>query len=154
MSTARTLTLRNRQRVRVVNLALMRRIGRALLEEHLEETEYDLGVYLVAAREMTHLNETFLQHEGSTDVITFDYAERGGKGTLHGEIFVCVDEAILQARRFRTSWQSEVVRYFVHGTLHLLGYDDHRAAARRKMKREENRLVRKLSRRFEIQGRF
>jgi ssRNA-specific RNase YbeY (16S rRNA maturation enzyme) len=32
--------------------------------------------------------------------------------------------------------------------LHLLGHDDHLAAARRKMKREENRLLAGLSRKF------
>ena len=67
---------------------------------------------------------------------------------LHGELFICVDEAIRQARRFRTTWQSELVRYVVHGVLHLLGHDDHHAADRRKMKREENRLVRLMARRF------
>ena len=63
---------------------------------------------------------------------------------IHGELFVCVDEAILHARGFRTSWQSEVIRYVVHGVLHLLGHDDHRAADRRKMRQEENRLLRLL----------
>ena len=47
---------------------------------------------------------------------------------LHGEIFICVDEAVWQARKFRTSWQSEIVRYLVHGVLHLLGHDDSRPA--------------------------
>ena len=104
---------------------------------------------------MTRVNETFLQHEGSTDVITFDHSELSpGPQTpdprlnLHGELFICVDEAIRQARRFRTTWQSELVRYVVHGVLHLLGHDDHHAADRRKMKREENRLVRLMARRF------
>ena len=50
------------------------------------------------------------------------------RATLHGEIFICVDEAVLQARKFRTSWQSEIVRYLVHGVLHLLGHDDSRPA--------------------------
>jgi rRNA maturation RNase YbeY len=117
---------------------------------------------------MTRLNETFLRHAGSTDVIAFDYAEdavgqasspssrtRTGKMSdprrpLHGEIFVCMDEAILQARRFRTSWQAEVVRYVVHGTLHLLGYDDQHAADRRRMKREEDRLCAVLAARFAL----
>jgi len=44
--------------------------------------------------------------------------------TLLGEIYICVDEAVLQARKFGTSWQSEVIRYLVHGVLHLLGFDD------------------------------
>ena len=64
--------------------------------------------------------------------------------------FICVDEAVFQARKFGTSWQSETVRYVVHGVLHLLGHDDLRAAARCKMKREENRLLRELSRRFSL----
>ena len=124
----------------------------------------ELGIHLVAAPEMTRLNETFLRHAGPTDVITFDYTETGRAGsplptdgahgvtrpTIHGEIFICVDEAVLQARKFRTSWQSEIVRYLVHGVLHLLGHDDRRAASRRKMKREENRRLRELSRRFPL----
>ena len=61
-----------------------------------------------------------------------------------------MDEAILQARQFKTDWRSEVVRYVVHGVLHLLGHDDVRAAARRTMKREENRLVRVLAKRFTL----
>ncbi|HYA79070.1 MAG TPA: rRNA maturation RNase YbeY, partial [Candidatus Nitrosopolaris sp.] len=70
--------------------------------------------------------------------------------TLHGEIFICVDEAVRQARQYGTSWQSEIVRYLVHGVLHLLGFDDVRAGTRRKMKREENRRLRELSRRFAL----
>jgi probable rRNA maturation factor len=69
---------------------------------------------------------------------------------LCGEIFICVDEAVLQARRFRTSWPSEVVRYLVHGVLHLRGYDDLQPAARRRMKRQENRLLRALAARFSL----
>jgi probable rRNA maturation factor len=95
------------------------------------------------------VNETFLKHEGSTDVITFDHAkESKRRQQIHGELFVCIDDAITQARQFKTSWQSEVVRYVVHGVLHLLGHDDLKPAARRKMKREENRLLRKLSGKF------
>ena len=84
--------------------------------------------------------KSYLRHDGSTDVIAFDYAKIAGQAVqpvpktawtengqagslsaLHGEIFICVDEAVLQARKFHTSWQSEIVRYLVHGVLHLLG---------------------------------
>jgi len=53
-----------------------------------------------------------------------------------------------QAKEFQSSWQAEVVRYVVHGVLHLLGYDDLKPALRRRMKREENRLMRLLAREF------
>lgn len=149
------LTIQNRQRTRAVNLRLVRQIVSALLEGELKIEVAELGITLVAAPEMTRLNETFLQHEGSTDVITFDYCEPGTRnlerGTdIRGELFVCVDEAILQARRFRASWQSEVVRYVIHGVLHLQGHDDQRVADRRKMKLEENRLLRLMASRFAL----
>lgn len=143
-----SIVIANRQRTRAINARQLQAITRGLLAEL--KIEGELGINLVDAREMTRVNETFLQHEGSTDVITFDHAEGAGSPALHGELFVCVDEAILQARRFRTTWQSEVVRYVVHGVLHLLGHDDHRADRRRKMKREENRLVRRIGRKFSL----
>lgn len=156
MSAARNgllVTLLNRQRTRKLDVRRLRKITLALLGE-LHVVEAELGVTFVSDEEMTLVNETFLQHEGSTDVITFDHSPtqdsrrksvRAEHNSLHGELFICVDEAIRQAKRFRTTWQAELTRYIVHGVLHLLGHDDHRAADRLKMKREENRLVRKLA---------
>ena len=65
-------------------------------------------------------------------------------------MFVCVDIATAQAKEFKSSWQAEVVRYIIHGVLHLLGYDDLKPDLRRKMKCEENRLVRWLEKRFTL----
>ena len=148
------LVIANRQRTKKINTRVLKEIVSGLFGE-LKITEAELGINLVGAREMTLVNETFLQHEGSTDVITFDHTEKrrakGGKRTvIHGELFVCVDDAIKQAKEFQTNWQLEVVRYIVHGVLHLLGYDDMKPLLRREMKREENRLVRQLSKRFSL----
>ena len=150
-----TLALLNRQRTKKINTRLLKEIVQEVFAElEIESVEsVELGISLVGAREMTLLNETFLRHEGSTDIITFDYQEPGTGSRkpelkLHGELFICVDEAILQAKRFRSTWQSEIVRYVVHGILHLLGHDDLKPALRRRMKREENRLVRRLSRKI------
>ena len=113
----------------------------------------ELGIHLVGAREMARVNWQYLQHEGSTDVITFDHREPDGPNPeleLHGELFICVDDAVAQARGFGTTWQSEVVRYVVHGVLHLRGYDDLKPVLRRRMKRAENRLVRQLESRFSL----
>jgi probable rRNA maturation factor len=163
-----SVTIANRQRVRKINLRLLKKIATVLLEE-LEIEKAEIGICLVAAPEMTRLNETYLKHRGSTDVIAFDYRDNVEQAsslshsknrkvrdrqdacpTIHGEIFVCLDEAVLQARKFGTSWQSEVVRYIIHGVLHLVGFDDSSAGARRKMKREENRRLREMTRRFPL----
>jgi probable rRNA maturation factor len=162
------VVIANRQRTRKINLRLLKEIAKVLLAD-LKIEKAELGINLVATREMTLINKTFLRHEGSTDVITFDYTEKVARAsrlhnkslkreirrrdactTLSGEIFVCVDEAILQARKFRTTWQSEIARYLVHGVLHLLGHDDRHAAARSRMKRKENRRLAGLSKKFSL----
>ena len=153
-SPAMDLVIANRQRKRKINRRRLRQIVSGLCAE-LGIPEITLGIHLVGASEMTRVNETFLRHAGSTDVITFDHSDpvtglRPATSPLHGELFVCVDEAVLQAKQFRTRWQSEVVRYIVHGVLHLQGHDDRRAADRRRMKGEEDRLVRGLARRFSL----
>jgi probable rRNA maturation factor len=139
------IAITNQQRAQKIDLRLLKRIAAAALEE-LGIAAAELGIVMVSAKEMARLNEKFLGHEGPTDVITFDYQNP----ELQGEIFICVEEAKKQSKEFQTSWQSELVRYVVHGILHLVGHDDLKPVARRKMKREEERLVRELSRRFAL----
>jgi probable rRNA maturation factor len=157
-----TLFVRNRQANQPVNLRLFRQVAKILLRDLLGAKNFDLGIYLVAEDEMTRLNETFLRHKGSTDVITFDYAEPAPdaatrasatasvEAPLNGEVFICADEAVVQAKIFRTTWEQELVRYLIHGVLHLCGHDDRSLAARKRMKKQENRLLRKLSSRCDL----
>jgi rRNA maturation RNase YbeY len=145
-----TLCLRNRQQTRRINVPLLRRILRHLLAREFQVQSFELCLHLVEATEMAELNEKFLRHLGSTDVITFNYAEPDQAQALQGDIFICIDEAVAQARRFRTTWQSEAVRYAIHGLLHLRGFDDSKAAARKKMKYEENRLLGEAAQLFDL----
>ena len=150
-----TLTFRNRQRDRRLNLPFLRRVLRHVLAGQLPMATHELCFHFVTAKEMARVNWQFLQHEGSTDVITFDYGERSAVGGqqsagLSGEAFICVADAVKQARGFKTTWQSEVIRYAVHAVLHLRGYDDLQPAQRRVMKREENRLLRELAAAFDL----
>ena len=147
----RVLSFRNRQRTRALNLPLLRRITRHLLEKELGVTDYELGFHFVDAPKMARLNQQFLGHEGSTDVITFNHAEEHpSPHRMHGEVFISVPDALKQAGMFQTTWPSEIVRYIIHGLLHLSGYDDLKAAARRVMKHEERRLLRHVAKSFRL----
>ncbi len=154
-----SLEVCNRQTARRLHLPLARRLVGRILEEcrpprgqgggkESLRAGGQLGVYFIHAAEMARLNEQFLGHAGSTDVLAFDYQEGAAPGGWCGEIFVSVDDALASAPRFRASWQLELARYLVHGVLHLRGYDDRRPAARREMKKEENRVLKALSRSF------
>ncbi len=152
---ARILVIRNAQRARSVHAPALRRVLRCLLQDHLRVPAYELGLHLVGTQEMAALNQAYLQHEGSTDVITFDHsAEPPGRPVtaerhpLHGEIYISIPDAVAQAAEFNTAWTEELLRYAVHGILHLQGHDDLRPGPRRVMKRAENRLVQTLGRAF------
>jgi rRNA maturation RNase YbeY len=135
------IALFNRQRDRPVSLPALRRWIHAALS-HLHR-DAEIGVHLVDPTEMARVNWDFLRHEGSTDVITFDHGSSPDR--LHGELFISIADAVSQAARFHTDWQEELGRYVVHGLLHLCGEDDLEPAARRRMKRQENQLVRTLA---------
>ena len=166
------LTIRNRQRLMAINTRWLRKIVIILLEEIAGISRYELAVHAVNRKEITRLNETFLQHSGATDVIAFDHKttdsfavlenmNAGEKAeivptnslpdTLYGELFICVEVASEQARQYRTTWSGEFVRYIIHGLLHLEGYDDHSPGHRREMKKEEDRRLNQLRRRCDFE---
>lgn len=148
----------NRQRAFRVGVRRLEALAVALLGEELRLARAVLGIRLVGPRVMASLNWQWLRHRGSTDILTFDHREpenepRGGDvPDLHGDLVISVADAVTQAREFGTTPSLELVRYVVHGVLHLRGYDDLESEPRRRMKREEDRLVRRLCRRFPVRG--
>ena len=142
------IVIANRQRTRRLDRKVIEQLAQIVLTD-LGVENVELGLQFVSAKEMARVHDQFMNISGSTDVITFDHGGAPPQG-IHGEIFICIDDAITQAREFKTTWQSEVARYVIHGVLHLLGYDDLKPKARAKMKREENRLVRHVEKSFEV----
>jgi probable rRNA maturation factor len=142
------LYVRNRQRSLKINVRLLETIAAAVIARTCP-ADYRVGILLVGDKEMARLNEAFLQHAGSTDVLAFGYTADHAR-SLHGEVFICVDEALKQARRFRTTWQKEVVRYLTHGLLHFQGYDDGTPVNRQRMKAVENEIVQELAGQFSL----
>lgn len=142
------LVINNRQRARRLDRKLLKQIAEFTLSESRVESA-ELGIHFVSPKQMANVHEQFMNIAGSTDVITFDHGSEPPV-KIHGEVFISIEDAIAQAREFKTTWQSETARYMVHGILHVLGYDDLEAKARAKMKREENRLLRKLESNFNL----
>jgi probable rRNA maturation factor len=100
-----------------------------------------ISVALVGDRDMASLHRQYLGDPETTDVLTFDLRDDRQGPELEGEIAVCVDAARRQARRWRVSVSAELLRYVIHGVLHLLGYDDDLPARRRRMRRQETRVL-------------
>jgi probable rRNA maturation factor len=129
---------------------MLRRLIKSLLRDEFDAPDAQLCVHLVSPDEMAVVNQQYLNHEGSTDVITFDHAEDAASDQVYGELFISVADAVKQGREFDATWQSELVRYVAHGILHLRGYDDIDPDDRKLMKKEENRIMNELEARRDL----
>ena len=85
------------------------------------------------------MNAKFLNHYYSTDIITFDYSE--DRNGIDAEIFISIDDAESNARKYKVHLKNEITRLIIHGILHLLGYDDQQKKDKIIMKRKENDLL-------------
>lgn len=89
---------------------------------------------------MRKLHRDWLGKPETTDVLSFPL-EPGRRGPLEGEIYVNLDQARRQARHHRVREPQELARLVIHGSLHLLGYDDDTPARRRRMARREDHYL-------------
>lgn len=101
-----------------------------------------LAIVFVGARRMQRLNRDYHGRDRLTDVLAFDVATRRQRGSLLADVVIAPAVAARVAPQYRHSYQAELLTYVAHGILHLLGWRDHAASARRRMWRAQARFVR------------
>jgi len=87
------------------------------------------------------INQQYLDHDTYTDIITFDNSEE--EGLITGDIFISIPRIKENAERFSVSETDELHRVIIHGALHLLGYTDKTAVAKKKMSLKEDYYLNK-----------
>jgi len=90
---------------------------------------------------MRQIHADALGLDEPTDVLSFPMAEAP---VLEGEIVVSADTARREAAARGHAAAHELMLYAVHGVMHLLGYDDHEPADRRRMRSAERRALEAL----------
>lgn len=111
-----------------------------------KELHFDISsliINFISAGQILEINKRYLNHDNTTDIITFNYS--GDNLILDGEIFISVEDTVKNSKKFKVSFVNEVNRLIIHGILHLLGYEDKKKSDKLVMKRLENKLVKKYS---------
>ena len=93
-----------------------------------------LEVAIVDDATSDQVHRDFMDIEGATDVITFH----------HGEIVIGAQVAERQAAEYDEPLAREILRYFVHGLLHLAGHEDADSAERAAMEAAQETIVTRL----------
>jgi probable rRNA maturation factor len=109
------------------------------------ENDAELSLVLVNDMYISNLNWKYRQNASATDVLAFPMRDsRRLSGTTLGDVVISVETAKREAAKRKKDLQEELDLYFVHGILHLLGYDDEKIRKRKKMKDKEKELMKSL----------
>jgi len=95
----------------------------------------DISYIFCSDEYMLERNTAFLNHDTYTDIITFD--ECVGD-VISGSILISVDRVADNAAKFGKSFENELLRVIVHGTLHLCGYKDKSDEEAKLMRQKED----------------
>lgn len=93
-----------------------------------------LDVVLVDDATSAQVHQDFMNVAGATDVITFH----------HGEIVIGAEVAVRQAAEYGEPLPREILRYLVHGLLHLAGHEDDAPECRAPMEHAQEIIVASL----------
>jgi rRNA maturation RNase YbeY len=86
-------------------------------------------------KDLKSLNIKYLDHDYYTDVISFN----DSKGTvLNGNIAVSVERVLENSKKFKTSFEDELLRVMVHGLLHFMGFNDSSMTETQQMRDKED----------------
>ena len=104
----------------------------------LEHFNKDLILQVIFLDDETLLlmNKEFLNHDYYTDIITFPIEE--SEDTLEAELYISIDRVRDNAQKEDESFSNELLRVFLHGILHLVGYKDDTAQAKKIMREKES----------------
>ncbi|WP_163532508.1 rRNA maturation RNase YbeY [Helicobacter suis] len=90
---------------------------------------------LVDSEKMRELNLEFRGLNKSTDVLSFPLEMPGQK--LLGSVVINVELATVEAKQRGHDLLAEITLLFIHGCLHLLGYDHEKDTGEQREKEEE-----------------
>jgi probable rRNA maturation factor len=101
----------------------------------------ELSVTFLTDPALAKLHADYLDDPSTTDVITFEGDESLGHA---GDICVSVDTALAYAEKHGVPFAEELLRYVIHGWLHLAGYDDLEPRKKRRLRAAEERALKLL----------
>ena len=117
-----------------LNLDLIKQIASSLIDK-------DIEVLVVSNEDIKILNKKYRNKDKETDVLSFPY-ENMPKAPL-GSIVISADFIKKYANKYNHSYNDEFALLFIHGFLHLLGYDHEVDNGEQRLKEKE--LIKKYN---------
>ena len=95
----------------------------------------ELAFVFCTDEKILEVNQSFLQHDYYTDIITFDYCEGD---FVSGDIYISVERVQENALSHQVGYNNELLRVLAHGVLHLIGFQDKEENMKAEMAKNED----------------
>tara|TARA_B110000483_G_scaffold92158_1_gene113661 strand:- start:56 stop:472 length:417 start_codon:yes stop_codon:yes gene_type:complete len=95
-----------------------------------------LTVVFMTDEDLLTINKKHLNHDHFTDIITFPIEE--DEECLEAEIYMSIDSIRDNAIEYKNHFNLELLRVFLHGILHLIGYGDKTTLEQEVMRSKES----------------
>ncbi|MFP4012582.1 MAG: rRNA maturation RNase YbeY [Chitinispirillaceae bacterium] len=116
---------------------LIEKTARAVYKDEHIPTKQRTILVLCSDYKIRKLNSQYRKKDKPTDVLSFPF----GDPDLLGEIYISLQRARVQSKKYGLTYEQEIRRLFVHGLFHLLGHDHHEEAEREAMEFKEHRYL-------------
>lgn len=87
------------------------------MKDHILGEKYSLSLVIIGEKEICDLNKKYRDVDSPTDILSFPIEKN------IGEIFICQTIAEKKAPEFGREYQNFLSFLFIHGLVHLLGYN-------------------------------
>ena len=85
--------------------------------------QYEISIIFTSDIFVSDLKKRFFLKDQWTDVIAFPLHTNKHE-MIEGEIYISMPTAKKNSKQFKQSYEKEVARLIIHGSLHLIGYSD------------------------------
>jgi probable rRNA maturation factor len=127
-----------------IDTAALLTLGNRMLSEEGVGDEEEVNCIFTDDNHIRQLNMQYRGKDMPTDVLAFSFAEgesHAFRKTLFGDIYISVEMAKRNAKEYGQQFAREIQLLFIHGLLHLLGYNDETEEDRKKMRAKERHFL-------------
>ena len=118
---------------------LKKRLNKLSKEPSFKRKNHEFSILLTNNKEMKKLNHKFRKKNKTTDVLSFPIKIKNKKKIYVGDIAISFE--IIKERSKKTNFYLEFDKMWIHGYLHLIGYDHKKYNDFKKMLKKEKIIL-------------
>ena len=110
--------------------------------KHQSYNNYDISFIFVSDETLKEMKKKYFNQDMYTDVIAFNLSDGS---QLEGEVYISFDAVKINSDLYDTDINNELQRIVIHGTLHLIGYEDNTKEKKEKMTMLEDFFIKNFN---------